>query len=325
LTSPQPRLVGDRPVFPIALGGASWSLGDHPVYGGSRPPDEEQGIRTIHAALDAGVNMIDTARAYTTADHPGHSEALIARALATHPLGSKTLVATKGGHYREGNTVPVDISRDTVRRHCETSLELLGVDTIELYYLHHPDPEVPMADAMAPFAELREEGLIQRVGVSNVSIDQLEEAMTVVPVVAVQNRFSPFHQTDRELVDYCAEWSIAFLAYSPLSGGAGLLSGPARLSEAFPSAAALAERKSVSIQQLALAWLLNVSPTLIPISGASRPESIQDSVRAAALALTDDELAKLDFPNEDLDSVARVRDAIDRRHDEIAASLVEAG
>src|SRR5262249_7145038 len=156
------------------------------------------------------------ARAYTTKDHPGYSEALIARALATHPAGSRVLVATKGGHYRDDEDFPVDVSRETIRRHCETSLEVLGVDRIDLYQLHHLGPDATMAEAMKPFAELRDEGLVRDVGVCNVSREQLDDAMQVVPIVSVQNQFSPFRQDDRTLVDYCAERSIAFLAYSPL-------------------------------------------------------------------------------------------------------------
>jgi aryl-alcohol dehydrogenase-like predicted oxidoreductase len=310
------RPIGDRRVFAVALGSAAFSLGDHPAYGGLRPPDEEQGIRAIHAALDAGITLIDTARAYTTAGHPGHSEALVGRALATHPRGSQALVATKGGYARNGH-LRVDAGRDAIRRHCELSLELLGVDRIELYQLHHPDPEVPMADAMATFVELREEGLVRQVGLCNVARAHLDEALAVVPVASVQNPFSPLFQDHRELVDYCAERSIAFLAYSPLAGGSGLLGGHVRLAEAFPAAAHAAERRGVSIQRLALAWLLGLSPTLIPISGATRPETVRDSALAATLELDGEEL-DFDRPGA---GAARVRADVELRLKQISTAL----
>jgi len=279
---PGTRLVGDIAVSAIGLGGTAWTFAEEPL--------DELGVRTIHAALDCGVTLIDTARAYTLADHSGHSEALIARALATYPREAEVFVATKGGHYREGDAFPIDARRDTLRRHCETSLHLLGLDRLDLYQLHWPDPNVPMCDAMQTFAELQEEGLIRYVGVSNVSIAQLEEARSVVQVVSVENNFSPFDQGDREMLDYCGEHSIAYLAYSPLR-----TSESTTLVEAFPAAATFAERKQVSIQRLALAWLLQLSPVIIPICGASRPETIRDSALAATLVLMDDELAQLDF------------------------------
>ena len=276
------RSIGGRRVSAIGLGGANWSF---------RDGSDDDDVASIHAAIDAGVRLIDTARAYTKADHRGHSEALIARALASHPLGSEVLVATKGGHYRDGDTFPKDARRDAVRRHCEISLELLGVDTIDLYQLHWPDPDVPIATAMETFAELRSEGLIREVGVSNVSIAQLNEAREVVPVTTVQNSFSPFEQHDRPMVEYCEENDITYLSYSPLRGGAQ----GNELEETFPAAAAVAKQKNISIQRLVLAWLLQLSPALIPICGAGRPETIRDSLQAPNVHLTAEDLAVLDF------------------------------
>jgi aryl-alcohol dehydrogenase-like predicted oxidoreductase len=321
MTNVAPRFIGDRPVFPIALGGASWSFTDHPLWGNIRPPDDELALRAIHAALDAGMTLIDTARAYTTVDHPGHSQALIARALASHPAGSQVMVATKGGHYRKGNSFPNDASPDAIRRDCESSLCLLGVDCIDLYQLHTPDPEVPIATTMSAFAELRDEGLIRYVGVSGVSLAQLEEAASVVPITSVQNMFSPFRQDDRPMLDYCTEHSIAYLAHSPLSGGGGLLGGQAHLSEAFPAAAAIAERQNISVQRLALAWLLTLSPVIIPITGASKPATIRDSALAARINLTDDDLSELDFGDRELAAVRRVQAQLDGRLQEIAAAI----
>jgi aryl-alcohol dehydrogenase-like predicted oxidoreductase len=243
-------------------------------------------VATIRAALDAGIRLIDTARAYTTRDHPGHSEMVIGRVLAVHPASRETLVTTKGGHYRIGDEFPIDARRDTVRRHCELSLKLLGVECIELYQLHWPDQNISMTEAMKTFAELQDEGLIRHVGLSNVTIAQLEEAMSVVHVVSVENHFSPCDQRDRAMVDYCAERQIAYLSWSPIREVTA---------SKFPKAAAFARGLSVSLQRLALAWLLSLSPTMIPICGASRPESIRDSARAPELPVTQAELMTLDF------------------------------
>jgi aryl-alcohol dehydrogenase-like predicted oxidoreductase len=279
------RRIGDREVSAIALGSASW-----PFLPGPTDEVDDAGIRSIHAALDEGVTILDTARAYTRADHEGYAEELIARALHNHPSRLRVLVATKGGHYRDGDTFPIDASRETIRRHCESSLLLLGVDRLDLYQLHWPDPSTPMRDAIQTFTELQDEGLIRDIGVSNVSVAQFKEARSVADVVSVQNRFSPIDQSDRAMLDYCSEHEIAYLAYSPLGGAVSV----SRLAE-FPGAAAVADRKQVSIQRLALAWLLQLSPVVIPIVGASKPETVRDSVRAMDVVLGADDLAELDF------------------------------
>jgi aryl-alcohol dehydrogenase-like predicted oxidoreductase len=303
------RRIGASTVPPVGLGGALWSLVD--FFDASRQPDDEQAISTIHAALDAGVRYVDTARVYTTASHPSHNEALIARALASHPAGAEVVVGTKGGHYRSGSQVVVDTRPEAIRRDLEASLHHLGVDRIALYQLHwpshstaarllspaylraHDGPEPPIEEVMATFAALRDEGLIRDVGVCNVTAAEVEAARSVVPIASVQNHFSPFDRRDLDLVQLCAEQSIAYLAWSPLGGG--VRGGAAALREAFPVAAELAARKGVSVQRLALAWLLRTSPTIIPICGARRAASIEDSARATHVSLTDEELATLDF------------------------------
>ena len=270
------------PVSAIGLGTASWSLA-------SRPDIEGEGVKAIHAAVDAGITLIDTARAYTTPSHPGLAEALVRRALVEHRAGSSVVVATKGGHYRNGDDFPIDARPESLRRDCALSRGLLAIDRIDLYFLHHPDPRVPVRASVAALAEMQEAGWIRHLGVSNVSLAQLEEALSVAPIAAVQNRFSPLDQSDRPVVDACARAGIAYLAYSPLGGRASALA------QAFPAAADLAARRGVSMPRLALAWLLTVSPTLIPITGAGRPDSIRDSAPAANLELTEDELSRLDF------------------------------
>jgi aryl-alcohol dehydrogenase-like predicted oxidoreductase len=290
------RSIADLSVSAIGLGGASWSLID---LSACREDDragrnEEEAIAAIRAAVDAGVRLIDTARAYTTATHPGHSEALIRRALSGCAERDEVIVASKGGHYRDGDQFPVCASPTALRRDCEASLALLAVERIDLYQLHWPDPTLPIRTSVEALVELREAGWIRHLGVCNVSLGQLAEALAVGPIASVQNHFSPFDQGDREMVDFCAEHGIAYLSYSPLRRGADG-AGPAALSDAFPAAAAVAERLGVSLPRLALAWLLSVSPTLIPICGASRPESIRDSLLAPELELDQEDLAALDF------------------------------
>jgi aryl-alcohol dehydrogenase-like predicted oxidoreductase len=274
------RQIGDMSVSAIGLGSASWSLTGRP---------DTEGVRAIHAALDAGITLIDTARAYTKPSHPGLGEALVRRALAEHRAGSRAVVATKGGHYRDGDDFPIDASPEALRRDCALSRDLLGIDRIDVYFIHHPDPRVPIGTSVAALAGFQEAGWIRHIGVANVSLAQLEEVLSVAPIAAVQNRFSPLDQADRPVVDFCAETGIAYLAYSPLGGRASALA------EAFPAAADLAARMGVSVPRLALAWMLTVSPTLIPITGAGRPESIRDSALAADLQLNEDEQSSLDF------------------------------
>jgi aryl-alcohol dehydrogenase-like predicted oxidoreductase len=295
LTSDQ-RQIADMQVSAIALGGASWSLTDI----ADRAADHKVGrtdveaAKTVHAAIDAGVTLIDTARVYTTATHPGHNEALIRRALAAHEKGSGVVIATKGGHYRSGDNFPVCASPQALKSDCEASRALFAVDRIDLYQLHYPDSVTPLEASIEALVDLREEGSIRHIGVSNVTLDQLKQALSVTSIASVQNHFSPLDQSDRAMIDYCAEHSIAYLAYSPLGGGAHG-AGRTAIGDAFPAAAAAAERHGISLQQLALGWMLGLSPTLIPICGANRPESIRDSVLAGALALSADELAALDF------------------------------
>jgi aryl-alcohol dehydrogenase-like predicted oxidoreductase len=277
------RRIADVQVSPIALGSASW-----PFLEGDPEELDALGIRAIRTALDEGITILDTAHVYTRAGREAYAEDLIARALREHPDRDSVFVATKGGHFRDGDAFPIDAQPDTVRRHCEASLRVLGVDRLDLYQLHWPDPEISMRDALRTFAELQHEGLIRLIGVSNVSVAQLEEARSVADVVSVQNHFGPHHQDGRDVLDHCTEHGIAYLAYSPLRGEVSLAG-------AFPRAAAVAGRKGISVQRLALAWLLQLSPVLIPISGASRPETVADSARAPAVELTDEDLAELDF------------------------------
>ncbi|MDA8392010.1 MAG: aldo/keto reductase [Actinomycetota bacterium] len=279
------RELGDREVFAIGLGAMPMSIRDQ--------TDEKRSIRTIHAALDAGVMLIDTADAYSSGpDDIGHNERLVAKALATWSGdGSNVIVATKGGHLRAADgSWPVDGRPDHLREACEASLKALGVEAIGLYQFHRPDPQVPYAESVGTLRDLLDEGKIRMAGISNASVAQIEEAARIVPLASVQNEFSPAFRSSIEELSYCDRRGIAFLPWSPLGGmsHAGQLGGR---HEAF---AQIAEQHGVSPQQVALAWELAKSPVVIPIPGASRPETILDSVQAVRLTLNESELALLD-------------------------------
>ncbi|MFD7162195.1 aldo/keto reductase [Streptomyces violascens] len=261
-------------------------------------PDEVRAVATVHAALDAGVTLIDTADSYyAPGGEPGHNELLVARALASY--GGTTdhvLVATKGGRGRTddgGWTVNGDPGH--LRRAAEGSLKRLGVEAIGLYQLHKPDPDVPFAESLGALGELAEEGKIRTVGISNADTGRIREAKAVLGdlLVSVQNRYSPAVRDGEPELRLCAELGLAYLPWSPLGGiSRSALDGPGG-PEARSAFHAVAEARGVSPQQVALAWLLTLSPTLIPIPGASRPESIRDSAGAAGLVLTGEELALL--------------------------------
>ena len=283
MTMPTRRLGGLQ-VGAIGLGEMPMSLAGR--------PEEARSIRTIHAALDAGVTLIDTADAYCIdGSELGHGERLVAKALATWPGDAdRVLVATKGGHTRPGREWGLDGGPEYLRRACEASLRALGVEAIGLYQLHRPDPKVPFAESVGALAELKEAGKVRLVGLSNVSVDQIRQARQLVQVASVQNEFSPrFRRSEGELA-FCAAERIAFLPWSPLGGiGRGRdLGGRHR---AF---AEVAQAHAVSPQQVALAWQLAKAPVVVPIPGSSRPETIVDSAAATGLCLSDDELARLD-------------------------------
>lgn len=279
----QTRRIGEVQVGAIGLGGMPMSIEGR--------PDEDRSIRTIHAALDAGVTLIDTADAYHIhADEVGHNESLIARALASYGGDvSDVLVATKGGHLRPGDgSWTKNGSPAYLRQAAEASLKRLGVDAIGLYQFHRPDPDTPYADSLGAIRDLLDAGKIRMAGISNADPDQIRQAQEILGgrLVSVQNQFSPeFLSSAREL-ELCDELGIAFLPWSPLGG----ISRASGLGGPFGE---VAERHGVSPQRVCLAWHLAKSPVVIPIPGASRPESIRDSAEAPSLQLTPEDLAQL--------------------------------
>ncbi|WP_213454471.1 aldo/keto reductase [Rhizomonospora bruguierae] len=283
----QQRRIGDFPVSAIGLGGMPMSIEGR--------PDEERSIRTIHAALESGVTLIDTADAYHLyPDDVGHNETLIAQALASYPGDTSTvLVATKGGHKRPGNGSWTRDSRpEYLRAACEASLKRLGVEAIGLYQHHRPDPNVPYEDAIGAIRELLDAGKIRMAGVSNANPEQIRLANEILGgrLVSVQNQFSPAFRSSEPELRLCAELGIAFLPWSPLGG----IGNADRLGGRAGAFARVAGAHGVSPQQVCLAWMLAKSPVVIPIPGSSRPETIRDSVRAVELALSPEELASLD-------------------------------
>ncbi|MEV8529384.1 aldo/keto reductase [Streptomyces sp. NPDC052000] len=281
------RRIGSTVVGAIGLGGMPLSIEGR--------PDEEGAVATVHAALDAGISFIDTAMSYCLdSSETGHNESLIARALAAYGGDtSEVLVGTKGGAAR-GADGSWSFNGDpaTLRKSCDDSLKRLGGDSIGLYQLHVPDPNVPYADSVGAMRDLYDAGKIRAVGISNVSSDQLSEAHGILGerLVSVQNNFSPAVRDSEPQLRLCTELGIAFLAYSPLGG----ISRAADLGSSDAAFARIAKERGVSPQQVCLAWELAMSPVVIPIPGSTRPATIRDSAAAADLKLTEAELAELD-------------------------------
>ncbi|WP_226899465.1 aldo/keto reductase [Nonomuraea phyllanthi] len=280
------RAIGNRQVGAIGLGAMPMSVAGH-------MPDEAQSVRTILAALDAGVTLIDTADAYTPSHQDvGHNERLVARALAlwSGDAGS-VLVATKGGHTRVPSGWDLDGSPSYLKQACDRSLKALGVDSIGLYQHHRPDPRVPYEETMGALKDLHDAGKIQMAGISNADPAQIRLAHDILGdrLVSVQNEYSPRFRSSEPEIDVCAELGLAFLPWSPL-GGVGRAGELSTRHAAFTE---IADARGVSPQQVCLAWELARSPVVIPIPGASRPETILDSVAAAGLVLSEEERARL--------------------------------
>ena len=285
----QTRRIGSTHVSAIGLGGMPMSIE-------GRPDERSRSIATIHAALDAGVTLIDTADAYhLDSSDAGHNEILIAEALAAYGGDSSdVLVATKGGHTRPGGGAwDLDGSPEHLRAACDASLKRLGVDAIGLYQFHRPDPSRPYAESIGAIRDLLDAGKIRMAGISNADPAQIKLADEILGgrLVSVQNQFSPAFRSSEPELRLCDEMGIAFLPWSPLGG----ISKAEKLGSkhaAFSAVAAAAH--GVSPQQVTLAWQLAKSPVVIPIPGSSRPETIRDSAAAVVLELTAEEMAALD-------------------------------
>ena len=283
----QQRRIGDVPVSAIGLGAM-------PLSTKTDRPSREDAVATVHAALDAGVTLVDTADAYARDEAEfGHNEELVAAALAAY--GGSTdpvLVATKGGHTRRGTDWELDGSPAYLRKACEDSLRRLGVDAIDLYQYHRPDPQTPWEESMGALRQLADDGLVRMVGISNADVAQIDVARSIVgpALVSVQNQFSPGWRFSADEIAHCEGHGLAFLPWSPFGG----VSAAKSLDATAGAFAAVADELGVSVYRVTVAWHLAQADVVLPIPGASRAASIQDSAAGADLTLTADQLSRLD-------------------------------
>lgn len=286
----QTRKLGPFTVSAVGLGAMPISMNADQRY-----PDDAEAIATIHAALDAGVTLIDTADIYApTWDTMGHNETLVGKAVRSYGGGTDDVViASKGGITRgEGDQWGRDGSLDYLRAAVEKSLRALGVDVIDLYYWHRPDRWKLYADVIGYFQTLQQEGKVRAIGISNANVEEIEVAQQILGpggLAAVQNEFSPSQPASYEELTYCGEHRVAFLPWSPLGGTGG---GARQVGDRFAVFGEIGTAHGVSPQQVVLAWELALGGHVIAIPGARRPQSIIDSAAAADLLLTEAEVTR---------------------------------
>ena len=268
---------GDLPV--VRLGYGTMQLPGPGVWG--EPHDHGEAVRVLRRAVDLGVTLIDTADSYG----PRVSERLIREAL--HPYADDLVVATKAGLTRPGpgrwerNGTP-----EYLRAQAEESLRLLGLERIELFHLHRIDPNVPLADQLGALVELQAAGKIGRIGLSEVSVSEIEAARTITPIATVQNLYNLSDRSAEPVLDYCEREGIGFIPWFPMATGAlASRGGPLR---------SMADRLAVTPAQIALAWLLQRSPVLLPIPGTSTVGHLEENVDAARIELTSEQVRQLD-------------------------------
>jgi aryl-alcohol dehydrogenase-like predicted oxidoreductase len=271
------ELGGDLPVHRLGFG--AMQLTGRGIWG--EPDDPEECRRVLRRAIELGVNLIDTANAYG----PEVSERLIAEAL--HPYPDDLVIATKAGLERPGpgQWVP-NGDPEYLKRECEGSLRRLKLDCILLYQLHRIDSRVPLEESLGAFIELRDEGKIRHIGLSEVSVEQLEQAQELTPIASVQNRYNLVDRSAEPVLEKCEADGIGFIPWFPLATG--------RLANAGGPLAEAAKRHGATPAQLALAWLLHRSPVMLPIPGTSKVAHLEDNMKAAAIELTDQEVAALE-------------------------------
>ena len=241
------------------------------------PPDAGQAKATLRRAVELGVNFIDTADSYG----PEVSERLIAEAL--YPYPDDLVIATKGGLVRPGpGRWDADGRPEHLREACEGSLRRLRLDQIPLYQFHAPDPAVPLAESLGMLVQLKNEGKIRHIGISNVSAAQLRAAQQITPVVSVQNRYNAADRNSEAMVDTCELEQLAFLPWAPI-----------QQADSNPAVAEAAKRHDASPRQIVLAWLLARSPQILPIPGTGSPEHVETNIAAAAIELAPDEVTAI--------------------------------
>jgi aryl-alcohol dehydrogenase-like predicted oxidoreductase len=260
------------------LGFGAMQLTGQGVWGD--PKDPEEAVRVLKRAVELGVNFIDTADSYG----PFVSEMLIKRAL--HPYPEGLVIATKAGLTRHGPGIWRPVGRpEYLRQQCELSLRHLGLERIELYQLHRIDPKVPLAEQLGELAALQQEGKIHHIGLSEVTVAELQEAQQHAAIVSVQNLYNLAHRDAEELLDHCEQHGIGFIPWFPLATG--------KLADAGGPLAKLAQETGASPAQLALAWLLKRSPVMLPIPGTSSVAHLEDNLAAAQLELSDEQFESL--------------------------------
>ena len=250
-------------------------------------PDWEDGEQLLRRAVELGVNLIDTAEAYGS----GFNEGIIASAL--HPYKQNLVIATKGGINKSApDSILADASPKFLRSGVEGSLQRLKLEQIDLYQLHRPDPKVPFAESIGALKELKDEGKIRHLGLSNVTVEQIEEARQIVPIVSVQNKYSISDRTHQSILDYCAKNDLAFIPHGSL--GAHPLKQGAPLANAEGILADIANNKGVKPNQIALAWLLHRAPNIILIPGTTTINHLEENMAASSITLTSQEMTMLD-------------------------------
>jgi len=270
-------------VFAVGLGAMPLSLDGR--------PDEAQAFDVIQAFVDGGGNFIDSANVYCIDDSDvGHNEKLIARALAKLDDAKNIIVATKGGLRRPSGGWTVDGSPEWLRQSCEKSLQDLDTDSIFLYQLHAPDPNIPLTDSVGELARLKAEGKIHHIGLSNVTVEQIQLALSITDIISVQNRCNLFERTSFEngVVKFCKENNISFIAHSPVGGH---FQHAQRAEDILLKI--LAEKYDVSTYQIMIAWLLHRNSSVVAIPGASKTSSVMDSLQAINVKFSKEEMQLL--------------------------------
>ncbi len=299
----QTRKIADLTVSLVGLGCMPLSnikMVDH----------REQAIATVHHAIDMGITLLDTANVYSpTWDTFGHNETLVAEAVRTYSGSadiSKVIIATKGGIIKPAdNVVERDGTREGLLKACEASLKRLNTSSIELYQFHRHDPSVTYTEQMLSLKALKDAGMVKRIGLSNAQGPELAVALEILGgpndggVVSIQNEYSPRYRGEQDVLDKCTELGIAFLPWSPLGGAAQA----GEVGSRYSAFASIATEVGASPQEVVLAWLLALTPVMIPIPGATKPATVDSIIRSAALKLTSAQVERLtaaDSPNESL-------------------------
>ncbi|ACY95641.1 aldo/keto reductase [Thermomonospora curvata] len=270
------RIGGDLPVHRLGFG--AMRITGPGVWG--EPADRDEAIRVLRRAVELGVTLIDTADSYG----PFVSEDLIAEAL--HPYPDDLVIATKGGFTRHGPNIWEPLGRPEYLRQCvEMSLRRLRLERIDLYQLHRIDPKVPLEEQLGVLRDMQSEGKIRHIGLSEVSVAELEEARKIVEIATVQNLYNLTSRQHEPVLEHCERHGIGFIPWFPLATG--------RLAEAGGTLAQVASRHEATPAQIALAWLLHRSPVTLPIPGTSKVAHLDENLAAATISLTDDEVAQL--------------------------------